>query len=180
MRKVQTYTIDTDTYLRCVQFAHDSINTNLDEYSKRNQKKVHKILNDIIIGKLGEFAVHKHLSKNSPIAEPDLSIYDSSHKTFDSDLKYNNLNIHVKSQSREQSEKYGISWSFHPKDSLTTRPEKNDVIFFCLVDDLSVDIMAYDRATFFIDLYKDPVKNNLKGMKKVIYFTDLIKKPKKN
>jgi hypothetical protein len=182
MKEILTYNIDIEDYLRCVKFAHDSIRTNLDEYSKRNQNKVHKILNDIIVGKLGEFAVYKHLktTTNKPITKPDLLIYTADKKSFDADLMFNDLNIHVKSQSSEQSQKYGISWSFHPTDTLITKPNKNDVIFFCLVDDLSVHIMMYNRAVFFINLYKDPIKDTLKGKKKVLYFDDLIKKPKKN
>ena len=84
----------------------------------------------------------------------------------------------VKSQLKEQSETYGTSWSFQPKDKLVTNPDPNDVIFLCLVDDLNVQILNYDKANAYVDSYRDPVKDALKGHKKVIYFTDLIKKQK--
>ena len=72
--------IKLDDYLKCVQFAHDSIETNLDAYARRNQKRIHKILNDIIIGKIAEFGVHKYLMTKNHLNEPDLKVYNKNEK----------------------------------------------------------------------------------------------------
>jgi hypothetical protein len=178
MKKVLTYNVAIKDYLRCVQFAHDSIQTNLDAYAIRNQKNVHKIFNDIVVGKIGEFAVYQFLKEKHELDEPDLKIYSKEKKSFDADLKAAGLNIHVKAQAKAQGETYGTSWSFHPTDKLITSPSDSDVIFLCSVDDLSVDILSYDKASFYLDLYDEPVKESLKKTKKVIYFTKVIKKLK--
>jgi hypothetical protein len=178
MNKVLTYDVSIDNYLRCVQFAHDSIKTNLDAYARRNQKNVHKIFNDIVVGKIGEFAVYQHLKQKHELDEPDLKVYGKEKKSFDADLNVADLNIHVKSQAKAQSQTYGTSWSFHPTDKLIKNPDPNDVIFLCLVNDLSVDILSYDRATAYLGLYEEPVKESLKNTKKVIYFTKIIKNKK--
>lgn len=179
IKKIVTYKVDIKDYLRCVQFAHDSILTNLNTYAKRNQTNIHKIVNDIIVGKVGEFAVYQHLSTTGVVNEPDLTVYSENKKTFDADLTTSGFNIHVKSQSRIQSEAYGTSWSFHPTDNLIKNPKPNDVIFLCLVDDLTVEILHYDKASYYLDLYSDPLIKALKNHKKVIYFTDILKKNKK-
>jgi hypothetical protein len=166
--------IALDDYLKCVQFAHDSIETNLDEYSRRNQNRVHKILNDIIIGKVAEFGVYKYLSQKHKLEEPDLKIYDKNNKSFDADLKIVGYDIHVKSQSIEQAEKYGVSWSFQKEDQLTTNPTKKDVIFLCLVNDLEVIILNYGKASKYKGLYGEPIKESLKFSKKVLYFEKII------
>ena len=178
MNKILTYNVDIKDYLRCVQFAHDSIQTNLDAYARRNQKNVHKIFNDIVVGKIGEFAVYKYLKEKHELDEPDLKIYSKENKSFDADLKTAGFDIHVKAQSKYQSETYGTSWSFHPTDKLITKPSDTDVIFLCSVDDLMVDILSYNKASFYLDLYDEPIKESLKKTKKVIYFTRIIKKLK--
>ena len=166
--------IKLDDYLKCVQFAHDSIETNLDAYARRNQKRIHKILNDIIIGKIAEFGVHKYLMTKNHLNEPDLKVYNKNEKSFDADLKFLNYNIHVKSQSIEQSEKYGISWSFQKQDKLITDPDNNDVIFLCIVNDLEVIILNYGKANKYKGLYGEPIKESLKFTKKVLYFEKII------
>ena len=178
MNKILTYNVSIDDYLRSVQFAHDSIKTNLDAYARRNQKNTHKIFNDIVVGKIGEFAVYQYLKEKHELEEPDLKVYGKERKSFDADLKTAGLNIHVKSQAKAQSETYGTSWSFHPTDILIKNPDVNDVIFLCLVNDLTVDILSYDRAIAYLDLYDEPVKESLKNTKKVIYFTRIIKNKK--
>jgi hypothetical protein len=166
--------ITLDDYLKCVQFAHDSIKTNLDEYSRRNQNRVHKILNDIIIGKIAEFGVYKYLSEKHKLEEPDLKIYEKNNKSFDADLKIVGYDIHVKSQSIEQSERYGVSWSFQKQDKLINNPTQKDVIFLCVVNDLEVIILNYGKASKYKSLYGEPIKESLKFSKKVLYFEKII------
>lgn len=170
-----SYKIDIKEYLRCVKFAYESIETNIDLYPKRNQNNVNKILNDIIIGKLGEFAVYNLLKEKSfNLNEPDLLVYDAEHKSFDADLFVNKSKIHVKTQTREQGEKYGISWCFQPNDKLTTNPDEDDYIFLCTCDDLTVDIKNFNKAKYYLNFYKEPIKDNLKNSKVVLYLKDIV------
>lgn len=165
--------IDLKTFLECVQFAHNSIETNIDEYKRRSQENITKILNDIILGKMGEYGVYLMLTKKGLILDkPDIQVYSKEKKSFDADLAYKDLKFHIKSQSLEQSLKYNTSWSFQPNDKLIINPTDNDMIFLCQVSDLTVNILSYHYAKTYKPYYSDPQKMNLRGKKKVLYYED--------
>jgi len=169
------YNIDEQTYQRCVKFANDSVKTNIDEYSRRNQNNIDKIIDDIIIGKMGEFGAYSMLiEKGFTLNEPDLSIYDKKHKSFDADLKTDKFNIHVKSQNIQQKTAFTTSWLFQSNDKLVTKPDDKDIIVFCQVDGREVEILFYQKAKLLKGLYRDPKKESLRGNKKAIYYQDIL------
>ena len=167
-------TCNEDQYKLILDFAKNSVQTSINEYARRNQKNVDKIIQDIIIGKTAEYAVYNYIkSKGKNCSEPDIKIYQKNEKSFDADLYSNNNKIHVKAQSISSSMAFGESWSFQKNDSLTFKPSSDDFICLCIVDGLQVDIKSFKNASFYLDKYKDPILDKLKGIKKVIYNKDI-------
>jgi len=177
--KTYATSIDLKTYLKCVQFSHDSIETNLDEYLKRNQDNPHKILNDIIVGKIAEFGVYQILKEKYDISEPDLNVYCKNDKSYDSDLKTDLYDIHIKSQTIDQSKIFGKSWSFQKKDSLVHNPSDRDYIVLCLVNSLNVTIMHKGLAKNYLKIYEQPISPMLREKKTVLYYDTIIDNWKK-
>ncbi len=167
-------TITTEQYKKAYNFANSSVKTNEDEYAKRNQKNVSKITSDILTGKIAEYAVYNLLvSKGKACSEPDIAIYDRYSKSFDADLYSDGKKVHVKAQTVESSKSFGSSWSFQKQDILTFNPSSDDYICLCQVNGLEVKIMSFKEAKFYINKYKDPVLDKLKGIKKVLYLNDI-------
>jgi hypothetical protein len=82
-------------------------------YSKRGQNNDQKRQKDALIGKLGEVATYHSLKdKIHGLTIPDFKIYSAKEKSWDFDLKGQEVNVHVKTQDVEQGEKYGVSWIF--------------------------------------------------------------------
>ena len=77
-----------------IQKAEDfskAVNTSL--YASRNQWDADKRKLDSKIGKLGELAVYETLkSTYSDLSEPDFAIYSAKQKSWDYDLKAENIN----------------------------------------------------------------------------------------
>lgn len=162
-------------YNRCVEFADLCYNTNKDEYARRNQFDRSKIINDIIIGKLGEIAVYHYLCKkrNIECEYPDFEIYSKEYKSFDSDIRCEKYNIHVKSQNISSAEKFGDSWQFQKKDKLTFDPEPNDLICLTTVCNNIVEIKKIVYAKDIVDKYKEPVLEKLRTTKTTLYLKDI-------
>lgn len=170
----------------CNQFATQSVATHIHHYAQRNQTDNNLIKQQILIGKLGEFAVEKFLLNNQiKIDSPDLTIYDHKSKTFNSDLKYQNIKIHVKSQEIEQAKKFGLSWIFqygnnqkgHLDTEIFQQSFKKQYVAFVLID-LKVKlakIIAFVSLNTLhqYNLFKDPKKDTLRGIKKAIYYQDI-------
>lgn len=172
---LSTETISIEEYLEILQFSKDVIKTNLEKYKKRNQFNPVKIFNDIVTGKVAEYAVYNYFKiKNRECSKPDIKIYEAAKKSFDADLLVEEkIKIHIKSQTIEQANKYSLSWTFQAEDSLVKTPTTDDYIVLCRVDDLKVDILSIKSASYFIGKYKDPKLFKLKGIKKVIYYHDV-------
>lgn len=156
-------------------FVEKSINTHTNYYKKRNQNDIDKIKQDIYNGKLAEFGVYYFYKDRINITYPDINIYQSSNKSFDSDFIINEkINLHVKSQHKNLSKRFGMSWSFQKEDSLTKNPEENDWVIFTLIADYNkVEIIKKMKGKELVDKYKEPQLDKLKGIKKVIYYDDI-------
>lgn len=161
--------ISEDILNRCREFAEKCMVTNLDAYKKRNQSNPKTIIEQIVTGKLGEFAVSLILGTE----EPDLQIYAKKDKSYSADLIHENKEIHVKSQTKESSERYGKSWSFSIFDSLITKPKLTDYIAPCILDGLDVEFYGLWQMSEIKHLLREPVLYQLKNSKRVLYWEDL-------
>jgi hypothetical protein len=166
----------TEQQLRiCEEFA-SAVDTTL--YASRNQFNPEKRALDSKIGKLGEFAVYESLkNKIANLTQPDCKIYKPREKSWDYDLKGDNANIHVKCQSVEQGEKYGVSWIFQNEDKhIFKNYNDNDYVAFVSLDLNKQE--AHIRGIYLISflhekaLFKKPKLAKLFN-KSAVYFDDL-------
>jgi hypothetical protein len=153
---------------QCEQFAIECASTNKDEYAKRNQTNLSKIQLDIVVGKIGEWAVMKFLGKGC--SKPDFEIYTAKKKSFDADLTYNGVNVHVKSQSEKSASMYGISWLFQKRDPLYRKPNPDDLIVGVLVGDTEAEIVMYGNVASLV--FGEPKIHQLRGSKVAIYLEE--------
>jgi hypothetical protein len=136
-------------YDKCVAFAHDRVGLSKSCYAYRGESRVDKMIEDIICGTLGEWAVYKDLNrKNRKCTKPDMKIYEGRRKSFSADLISDYGFVHVKSQSLASVERYGKSWLFQKSDSLYSKPSEEDILAFTSVDldKREVEILGYCDA----------------------------------
>ncbi len=173
----------------CKEFADNSVGTSAGYYNNRNQSNPFVIKNQIYTGKIGEFAAHLYLKDFLPnITAPDCNIYTSKNKSFDTDLKSEDMRFHIKSQSKKSATQYGSSWTFQngskktgAKGHIDTEVFGSDTTFqfvcFVQVDDSSsiANVLAIVPLEVLHQnkLFKDPVLEKLKGIKQVVYYDDL-------
>ena len=167
--------ITQEQYDKARAFAEQRIGSSKGLYSYRGESKTEKMIEDIIVGTVGEFAAAKYLrSKGLSCTRPDLKIYEAKRKSFDADLFANesvdielNINkefkIHVKSQSVKSSKRYGNSWLLQKSDKIVKSPSKNDLFLFTNVNGLEVEILGVVAC-------KDIVSFNLLDECKVPYY----------
>lgn len=162
---------------KCIKFAEE-IDTSY--YATRNQFNNQKRIKDQVVGKLAELAVFKYLtSKDVDISYPDFEIYEKKNKSWDYDLKSENINVHVKGQNVEQSKKYGESWIFQKQDKhIFIENKKNDYVSFVLID--LNEMLSDVRMILPLDLlhennlFKAPKLPQL-NTKLAVYFSDIEK-----
>jgi hypothetical protein len=156
-------------------------------YAKRSQFDNEKRKQDQVIGKLGEVAVFNALKEKHPTLSPvDFKIYSAKEKSWDFDLKANNINLHVKSQNILRSKKYGESWIFQKGNGVNRNYDKeifdrispNQYVAFVLVnlEEKSATIKAIVELDFLHkkDLFKLPVLEKLRVANKMaVYFKDM-------
>lgn len=156
-------------------------------YAKRSQFDNEKRKQDQIVGKLGEIAVFNTLkAKYDTLSSPDFNIYEKSKKSWDFDLKANNINLHVKSQNLVQSKKYGQSWIFQKGNGVNRNYDKeifdkispNQYVSFVLVDldKYEAEIKAIVTLDFLHkkDMFKPPVLEKLRiANKMAVYYNDI-------
>lgn len=163
----------------CRKFAKDCVETNADEYARRNQKNTAKIELDIFIGKIGEFAVYELLGlrTTSPVSKPDLQIYGKYKKSHDYDLSTkSNIKYSVKTQRITDIMRYGKSVLFQKNyiDSIKNKKQGSHFLVYCIFDEVSKKveihkILHFNEVLSMIDLPKiDRLKNN----KYAIYLED--------
>lgn len=179
--------VSQEIYDLCNKFAEKSVDSSVDHYEKRNQSNKANIKEQISIGKVGEFGAYFYLQGMiSNISKPDLKIYNSENKSFDYDLKSDKYNVHVKSQLMTTAYEFGLSWTFQYGnknsghfDSHIFNNDLNQHIILTLVHPTFVDVLSFCNVKVLheYNLFKDPKVDKLKGIKKVIYYDDLIKIP---
>jgi hypothetical protein len=160
---------------KCQDFAN-KIDTGF--YATRNQFNNEKRIQDQIIGKIAEIVVFSYFKeKGIETTPPDFNIYKKSKKSWDHDIKNQELNLHIKSQSVEQAKKYGTSFVFEKTDKKIFK-EYSDKDYVCFV---SVDLTNQSAEIKSILKLEDLHKNNLfKPMKlahltskSAVYFDDV-------
>ena len=170
MKKFKLQKPDSYTLKRCEIFAEFSVQSSVDEYARRNQNDVDKIKLDIYRGKVAEFMVYNYLvGRGKNITKPDLEIYDKHHKSFDSDLTSEGVNIHVKSHF--VNPKFPVSWVFQKKDKIT-RDAGDDYLCLVVMNE-SWDDWFYLEKAKLLD-FREPKKQSLKATKVCIYEKDLL------
>ena len=170
MKKFKLEKPDAYTLERCKIFAAFSVDSSADEYARRNQNDINKIKIDIYSGKVAEFMVYNYLvSRGKHVTKPDLDIYDKHHKSFDSDLVSDGVNLHVKSHF--VNPRFPVSWVFQKKDKITS--DAGDDYLCLVVMKENWDNWFYIKAAKLLD-FKQPVKESLRATKVCIYEKDLI------
>lgn len=162
------YQIPADVREKCEKFAIECASTNKSEYAKRNQSNLSKIQQDIVVGKIGEWAVMQYLGEGC--SEPDFEIYIGKKKSFDADLVHNGVNVHVKSQSEKSAKLYGHSWLFQKRDPLYRKPNPTDLIVGVFVGDTHARIVMYGNVGEL--KFGEPKVHQLRGNKVAIYLED--------
>ena len=120
---------------KCREFANKRIVDSEKQYRYRGENSKDKMLEDIMIGCMAEFAVYQYLKElGHDCTKPDLTIYKARKKSYSADLIASGYNVHVKSQSLKSIEKYGRSWLFQRTDSLVSAPDEVDIIATASVD----------------------------------------------
>lgn len=131
---------------KCKKFAQERMNDSAAHYRYRGEHNFDKMVEDIIAGTMGEFAVYKYLkSIDMPCTAPDLTIYKARKKSYSADLSTNSFNIHVKSQSVKSIKRYGKSWLFQKSDKIVKDPSLEDLLAFTSVDleNNTVEILGF-------------------------------------
>lgn len=161
------------------EFAENVIETNVNQYARRNQGNRAKIINDIMVGKVAEFAVYQYYkSMGLDCTQPDTTVYEAKKKSFDADLIVSeNLDlkhIHVKSQLLSSAKRYGASWMFQKTDKLIEKPKEVDYIALCLTPDSLdfVELQCILPASRITHLYALPKLPQLYS-KRALYWDDV-------
>lgn len=163
---------------RANEFAEAVVDTV--NYHDSNQTAKIKIRDDHFVSKLGEEAVRAVFeSRGCTVKGPDYSIYGSKQKSWDSDLKINELEVAVKTQRRSAANRYGLSWTFQDaperRDPILSMPEA----WVCLVayEDLQPDYecVVYPLRRIRQLIFEAPRLSRLVGKKQAIYLETLLK-----
>lgn len=168
--------IKPSTYDTCLASSEAIVDTTYPYLStQRNQNNKKKVVEDHLIGKVGECAYVNHVySQGKTCTLPDFEVYGN--KSFNRDIEFEGKKIHVKCQPSWSyawtcRETGGPSWACQPEDKLTSNPEENDYI--ALLSQVSKYEYRY-HGTIQAKLLKDKWKAPLKGSlnKKCLYFKD--------
>jgi hypothetical protein len=165
--------IAPDTYQEKLSdiFSKEVFYTNLDKYKQRNQSDVKKVISDIYIGKMSEFAVWNYLQRDGKDATfPDIMIYPANKKSYDADITAGDVKIHVKSCVAMGV--YPISWVFQPNDPVTINPSNKDFLALVSIEDDNSFNAYFVKAADVLQIYEKPKKEGLD--KKVIYESTLL------
>ena len=142
-------------------------------YSDSNQSLKSKIKFDHFISKIGEEAVYRAFRLfTNEVTPPDYKIYIEKEKSWVSDLKVDNTQLAVKTQTSSAAKLYGLSWTFQCSEVRRDPILDNPDAWLCFVE--CDDINEYKCKVFppcqISDLkFSEPKLAKLKGKKKVIY-----------
>ncbi len=188
--------VPTELLEKYTKFAESCVQTNKDLYKNRNQRNVDKITEDILNGKMGEYGAYEFLKSKGlkPDELPDINVYQKRNKSFGADLNFGVVPVHVKCQSEESANKYGMSWTFqydgrtdtgnrkrNHRDPVINKPE--GLIVFCTVGKVEgarlprVWVQAALSTNLCIpELLELPKLDYLKEYKRVVYYETVKKK----
>jgi hypothetical protein len=163
---------------RATAFASAVVSTVNYRDSKQTVKQ--KIQDDHFVSKLGEEAVKSVFeSRKCTVMGPDYKVYAGKGKSWEADLKINDLEVAVKTQRRSAAKRYGLSWTF--QDS----PERRDPIldtpeaWVCLVvyEDLKdgCECVVYPLRKIKQLIFEAPRLSKLVGKKQAVYLETLQK-----
>jgi hypothetical protein len=175
-KEPQIIHIPTEAVERATAFASAVVSTV--NYRDSDQIIKQKIQDDHFVSKLGEEAVRFVFEqRDCTIEGPDYTIYSGKQKSWDADLKINDLEVAVKTQRRSAAKRYGLSWTF--QDS----PERRDPIldmpeaWVCLVvyEDLkdSYECVVYPLRKIRQLIFEAPRLSRLVGKKQAVYLETL-------
>ena len=177
-RALQVVHLSSEAVARAAAFAEAVTETV--NYRDSNQTIKKKIRDDHFVSKLGEEAVRFVFEQRDCTVEgPDYTIYSGKQKSWDADLKINDLDVAVKTQRRSAAKRYGLSWTF--QDS----PERRDPIldtpeaWVCLVvfEDLKdgYECVVYPLRRIKQLIFEAPRLSKLIGKKQAVYLETLQK-----
>ena len=168
-------TLEPSIVEKCKKFAEDRVVLSAKLYKHRGETKTEKMIEDIIIGTMGEFGVYNYLSsKGVVVSEPDLQIYDKRNKKHGADLIGTEHRINIKSQSTSSIKRYGHSWLFQRTDKLVSVPSDMEYCAFTAVDGVlnTVEIVAVVRAKDLIPFYSECRVPMYRHSKLALYLKD--------
>jgi hypothetical protein len=177
-RHLQTVHLTPEAVARATAFAH-AVTTTVN-YRDSNQTIIEKIRDDHFVSKLGEEAVKSVFeTRKCTVEGPDYQVYAGKGKSWEADLKVNDLDVAVKTQRRSAAKRYGLSWTF--QDS----PERRDPIldlpdaWVCLVvyEDLKegYECVVYPLRRIRQLIFEAPRLSKLVGKKQAVYLETLQK-----
>jgi hypothetical protein len=177
-KEPQLVRLPPEAVARAAAFA-DAVTSTVN-YRDSNQTIKKKIRDDHFVSKLGEQAVRFVFEqRDCTIEGPDYAIYTGKRKSWDADLKINDLDVAVKTQRRSAAKRYGLSWTF--QDS----PERRDPIldmpnaWVCLVvyEDLKEghECVVYSLRRINQLIFEAPRLSKLVGKKQAVYLETLLK-----
>jgi len=165
--------IAQETIDKCTLFAQECAQTNK-YYASRGQANLDKITQDIITGKLGEFAAYELLSsKFADTTLPDLEIYRGGRKSHSADLTAGGHNFSVKTQSIDSVKRYGMSWLME-KSSLP----KFEGHYVILCMEIEKGLLLIQNVVQFSDMLAVQAEPRLKHLKSkcAFYYNDMMLK----
>ena len=118
------------------------------------------------------------MEKGLKLEPPDIEVYSKHKKSYDADLKYGDMRIHVKTQTKKSADRFGLSWMFQLAgitggDGVIDKGGEY-MIFLCLdMEKKNANIYGPYKSEDLIDLYKDPKLKKLRGIKACIYYEDI-------
>ena len=177
-RNPLTVPLPPEAVARATAFA-DAVTSTVN-YRDSNQDVKQKIRDDHFVSKLGEEAVRLVFeARDCQVEGPDYNVYAGKGKSWEADLKVNDLEVAVKTQRRSAANRYGLSWTF--QDS----PERRDPIldlpdaWVCLVvyEDLKEgnECLVYPLRKIKQLIFEAPRLSKLIGKKQAVYLETLQK-----
>ena len=166
---------------KVANFAELCYKTNKHHYKRRGQNDPRKIKLDIYNGKIAEFAVWDHYKtvKGVECQKPDLTILEANKKSYEADLKLKKMNgkeslLHIKNQTVEQSEKFGLSWMFQKNDPLVFRPLLNDYVVLTVFLSMNlVRVFKPIHSRHLLNRYEKPRVAQVQDTKLALYATNI-------
>ena len=175
-KEPQTVHLSAEAVARAAAFA-EAVTATVN-YRDSHQIIQKKIRDDHFVSKLGEEAVRFVFEQRDCSVEgPDYTIYSGKQKSWDADLKINDLEVAVKTQRRSAAKRYGLSWTFQDsperRDPILDTPE----VWVCLVvyEDLKdgYECVVYPLRKIKQLIFEAPRLSKLVGKKQAVYLETL-------